>query len=120
MGMFNSIFTNILCPVRNEISKNTEIQIKWQEKEIRELTSYHKFDILENILGEYNNTWIRTDYICNVCSKFTDSKNGYKFIKTEDQQRHYVFIKIENAQITEILTATEFESNGVKNFVEYY
>jgi hypothetical protein len=29
MGMFNSIYADILCPVENRISKNTEIQIKW-------------------------------------------------------------------------------------------
>jgi hypothetical protein len=120
MGMFNSIYSNILCPVENKISKDTEIQIKWQDRSCRGFSSYKKGDTLEELAEEYNNKWIRTDYICNVCSKFTDSKNGYKFIKVEDQSWHYVFIKIEGCKIIEILSEKEFENKNIKDyFIDY-
>ena len=118
MGMFNSIYEDILCPVENRISKNTEIQIKWQIKKSRLLNHYRQGDYLEDLEDEFNNNWIRTDYICEACSKLTPYKNG-TFIKVEDQQRHFVFINVRQGRIEQILTAEEFEENGVKNFVVY-
>ena len=116
MGMFNSIYADILCPIKNEISGNTEIQIKWQERSNRTLSIYRIGDILEELEDEYNNKWVRTDYICKVCSKYTTGKNDYPFIKVEDQSRHFVFIKIENSKIIEILSEKEFEKKGIKDF----
>ena len=74
MGMFNSIYADVLCSVKNKINKNTEIQIKWQEYQARALTHYHLGDVFEDIEDEFNNTWIRTDYICDACSKHTQGK----------------------------------------------
>lgn len=84
-----------MCPKIKKISENTEIQIKWQGQEYRLLNIYHLGDTLEGLLAEYNNTWIRTDYICNVCSKHTLGCFG-PLIKVENQKRHYVFIRIKN------------------------
>jgi hypothetical protein len=120
MGMFNSIFADLLCPVKQAISKDTEIQIKWQQPRSRTLNVYHLGDTLEDLEDEYNNTWIRTDYICNACSRHTTGRHGISYIKTEDQQRHYVFIRIEHARICEILTEEEFTQKGIKTFVEYW
>ncbi len=120
MGMFNSIYADLLCPVEKKISKDTEIQIKWQKREARILATYHLGDMLEDIEQEYDNTWIRTDYICNVCSKYTRGYKGTMYIKTEDQKRHFVFVRIEHAQIREIFTEEEFKKRGVKTFVEYW
>lgn len=118
MGMFNSIYADILCSVKNKINKNTEIQIKWQEYEARILDHYHVGDILENIEEEYNNTWIRTDYICEACSKHTKGRE-FSYIKTEDQKRHFLFVNIKQGQIKEILIAKEFKKLGIKKFVRY-
>ena len=41
------------------------------------------------------------------------------YIKTEDQTRHIIFIRIENSKIREILSEEEFEEIGVKDFVDY-
>lgn len=63
-----------------ENEENTEIQIKWQDYGELSLGAYHCGDLLEYIDPEFNNTWIRTDFICNVCSKWVDSKTAGKFI----------------------------------------
>ena len=118
MGMFNSIYADLLCPVRNEISEDTEIQIKWQKCEARSLSVYHLNEDLEDLEDEFNNTWIRTDYICEVCSKKTNG-SGSPYVKADDQQRHFVFVKIKDSKIEKILTEKEFKSETVKDFVDY-
>ena len=77
-------------------------------------------DVLEDIETEYDNTWIRTDYICNVCSKHTSGKNGITFIKTVDHQRHPVFVHIDQGKICEIVSEQEFEETGIADFVHYW
>ena len=119
MGLFNSIFADLFCPTTKGISKNTEIQIKWQAPKVRGINSYRIGDILEEIEGEYNNTWIRTDFICNVCSKFTKGWKGIDYIKPEDQRRHYVFVKTEKSKICKIMSGEEFNKIGVEEFVDY-
>lgn len=120
MGMFNSIYADLLCPDKNKISKDTEIQIKWQKYKARVLAVYHLSDKLEDIEDEYNNNWIRTNYICNVCSKHTKSRNGSTYIKTEDQKWHFVFIKIDKGQIVRILAEKEFAKQAVSTFITDY
>lgn len=117
--MFNSIYADLLCPKRRKISKNTEIQIKWQGSEYRMLNVYHLGDTMEGLLSEYNNTWIRTDFICNVCSKHTTGRFG-SFIRVEDQKRHYVFIRVKNANVREIITANGFKKKNNQKFVKYW
>lgn len=120
MGMFNSIYADLLCPDKNKISKNTEIQIKWQKYEARVLAVYHLGDTLEDIEEEYNNNWVRTDYICNVCSKHTTSRDGTTYIKTEDQKWHFVFIKIDKGRIANIVPENEFSKQGVNTYITDY
>ncbi len=117
MGMFNSIFADISCPTRKEVGRDTEIQMKWQFPESRELAAYRLGDVIDGIRPDYDNTWIRTDYICSVCSKHTIGKNGIGYIKTNDQQRHPVFVRVEHGKICDILTEPEFETKGVAEFV---
>jgi hypothetical protein len=118
MGMFNVIYADLLCPVKKEISKNTQIQIKWQKQEARVLNFYHKEDFLEDIEEEWDNNWIRTDYICNVCSKQSRYKDGF-YIKVEDQQRHLIFVNVEQGWIKEILTESDFQKSSIKEYIEY-
>ena len=119
MGMFNSIFADMRCPVTQNISKDTEIQIKWQRPRSRTLNAYHQGNLLDDLEETYNNVWIRTDYICDCCSRHTTSKtHGVSYIKTDDQQRHDVFIRIEHAVISEILTSAEFTRRGITTFIE--
>ncbi|MCP4398508.1 MAG: hypothetical protein GY801_14580 [bacterium] len=119
MSMFNSIYADLLCPEKQEISEDTEIQIKWQHPRSRTLNVFHQGDMLEDIADGYNNVWIRTDYICKVCSRHTTGRHGIPFIKVEDQQRHHVFIRIEDATICEILTEEQFKQKDVTTFVDY-
>ena len=118
MGMFNSIYADILCPVENRISKNTEIQIKWQIKKARLLNHYRQGDYLEDLEDEFNNNWIRTEYICEACSKHSLYKE-WPFIKVEDQKWHFVFVNIRQGRIEQILTVEEFQKTDVKDFVIY-
>lgn len=120
MGLFNTIFADLECPKCYEIAHNSEIQIKWQEYKFSNLNVYHIGSELENIDDEYNNTWIRTDYVCTVCSNCTEGKSNIDYIKTEDQSRHYVFVKVEDGRIFEILTEQEFREHGVDEFVDYW
>lgn len=64
MGMFNSIHADLVCPVEGQIGRDTEIQIKWQKLQARLLTVYHLGDLLEDLDAEFNNQWVRTEYIC--------------------------------------------------------
>lgn len=119
MGMFNTIFADLMCPTKHEMARNSEIQIKWQVPEQRQLVAYREGDVLEGIEDEYDNTWIKTDYICNVCSKKTKGWRGVAFVKTMDQSRHPVFVRIEHGQVVAVLGESEFSEKGVKGFVEY-
>jgi len=119
MGLFNSIFADLYCPTKGGISENTEIQIKWQDPKVRGMHAYHLGDVLEEMENEYNNTWIRTDFICNVCSKYTIGWKGMKYIKSEDQSRHVIYVRIENSRICEILSEIEFSELGTQDFVDY-
>jgi hypothetical protein len=118
MGMFNSIYADILCPVENRISKNTEIQIKWQIKKSRLLNHYRQGNYLEDLKDEFNNNWIRTEYICEACSKHTPYKE-WEFIKVEDQKWHFIFVNIRQGRIEQILTPEEFQKICAKDFVIY-
>jgi len=101
MGMFNSIFADIYCPRRKEVGRETEIQIKWQFPELKKLAAYRLGDVIDGIQANYDNAWIRTDYICNVCSPQMTTKEGITFIKVNDQQRHTIFVRVENGRIRE-------------------
>ncbi len=118
MGMFNSIYADLLCPIKKEISKDIEIQIKWQKREARILNAYHEGDFLEDIEEEWDNNWIRTDYICNFCSKQSPYKDEF-YIKVEDQQRHFIFVNIRQGWIKRILTENEFKKQSIDKFIEY-
>jgi hypothetical protein len=98
--------------------KDTEIQIKWQKHEARNLSIYHLNDTLEDLEDEFNNTWIRTDYICEVCSKKTKGSDS-PYIKADDQLRHFAFVKIKDSKIEKILTEEAFKNEKVKDFVDY-
>ena len=118
MGMFNSIYADLACPVNGKMSENTEIQIKWQYYEERVLDVYHQGDALPGLQAKYNNTWVRTDYICNACSPKTTARDGTEFIRSDDQRWHVVFVHIEDGRIRQILNEQEFKSLGVKDFVD--
>ncbi len=119
MGMFNSIIADLRCPTNQEVGKDTEIQIKWQDRRTLGLTAYRLGDVLEDIDAEYDNTWIETDYFCHVCSKHTTGKNGVKYIKMDDQQIHPIFVCIHQGKICEIVSEQEFAKTGVTDFIRY-
>ena len=88
MGMFNTIVADIPCPETGKLSKDTEIQIKWQDRDARVLDVYRTGDSLPDLLSKYNNTWVRTDYICNACSHKT---TGYTRLSGQGRFRPDTF-----------------------------
>jgi hypothetical protein len=117
MGMFNSIYADLRCSVKSEVAKDTEIQIKWQTPAARGMAAYRAGDTLDDLQAEFDNTWIMTDYICPVCSKYTIGKGGISYIKVLDQQRHPVFVHVEHGKICQVLAEDEFKKLGIADFV---
>jgi len=114
MGMFNSIVADIPCPTTCLVSKGTEIQIKWQAREARMLDMYRVGDLL----SEYDDTWIRTDYICKVCSPKTTGRNGIKYIGTQDQRWHIAFVEIRKGRLHRVVSESEFQQMGIDGFAD--
>jgi hypothetical protein len=117
MGMFNSIVADLRCATTQEVATDTEIQIKCQARGARALTVYHPGDLLDGIEAQYDNTWIQTDYVCRACSRRTTGKDGITYIKTGDQQRHPVFVRIAQGRIRDVLTEDEFKKLSVTDLV---
>jgi hypothetical protein len=42
-----------------------------------------------------------------------------KYIRTEDQSRHIIFVRIEDSKVCELISEKEFSARGVKDFVDY-
>ena len=118
MGMFNSIMADLLCPTTGALSTNSEIQIKWQHRDARALTVYRLGDLLEELESGYDDTWIRTDYICNACSPKTTNRAGDEYIRVEDQRWHVAFVQIAQSRIARILPEREFAPLGGGEFVD--
>ncbi|GEM_PF-1864658 len=107
MGMFNTLLADVRCPTTHEVARDVHIQIKWQAHNARVLDVYRVGDALDEIDAECDNAWIQTDYICPVCSRKAGGKGSLPFIKTEDQQRHIVFVHVDHGAIREIVTESE-------------
>ncbi len=80
MGLFNSIIADLPCIHRNE-TESGEIQIKWQVPDKRTGDAFYLGDTLDGIMPEYDNVWIKKDFVCEVCSTRTKARNGTSFIK---------------------------------------
>ena len=115
MGMFNSIIANLSCSTYCARASR-EIQIKWQIPAVRSGKVYYLGGAIEDILPEYNNTWVRTDFVCESCSPRTEGRVGQSFIKVMDQQRHVVFVRVDDSQIIEIISEKDFERRNVTEF----
>lgn len=112
MGMFNSIIADLPCESK-QASASGMIQIKWQAPEKRSGEAYYLGDTLDGILPEYNNVWIKTDYVCESCSPRTQARDGTSFIKVMDQRRHIIFVRIENGRVVQILSEDDFQTLNI-------
>jgi len=115
MGMFDIINAELECPKKKEV-KEREIQIKWRE--LRVLDHFKIGSSIEGIVSEYDNNWVRADYLCSSCSKKTKGKDG-DYIKIENQKWHYCFIKMEKSVIKLVLNEKEFKKQGIEDYVIY-
>lgn len=114
--MFNTIVADLPCCETDAVSNDTQIQIKWQDRDARILDVYREGDLLQDLLSEYDNTWVRTDYICNACSPKTTGHGGTSFIRSDDQRRHITFVEIRGGQLRQVLSEFEFQELGVTDF----
>ena len=112
--MFNSIIAELPCPTIDKVASG-EIQIKWQTPAKRAGSVYYLGDTLDDIMPEYENVWIKTDFVCEACSRRTESRHGQSFIKPMDQQRHIVFVQIENGTIRQIASEDDFQALKIDN-----
>ena len=115
MGMFNSIIADLPCVQRNE-TVSGEIQIKWQVPDKRTGDAFYLGETLDGIMPEYDNVWIKTDFVCEVCSTRTKARDGTNFIKVMDQSRHFVFVRIENGRIEQIASEVEFKAMNIDDY----
>jgi len=109
MGMFNSIIADLPC-VANKLTARGEIQIKWQSPEMRSGEAFYLGDTMDGIMPEYDNVWIKTDFICEACSPRTKARDDTSFIKVMDQHRHIIFLRIENGRILQIISEDDFKT----------
>ena len=115
MGMFNSIIAGLPCSTNGERVSGM-IQIKWQIPTARSCAAYYVGDTLEDLMPEYDNTWVQTDFVCESCSPRTAGRSGQSFIKVMDQQRHIVFVRIEQSRIIEIISEQDSQTASITHF----
>ena len=115
MGMFNSIMADLPC-VASKVAARGEIQIKWQSPEKRSGEVFYVGDVLDSILPEYDNVWIKTDFVCEACSPRTKARDGTSFIKVMDQRRHFIFVRIENGRILQIISEDDFKALNIDGY----
>ena len=120
MGMFNTIHADLACVVTGKALPRTEIQIKWQEHKYLDLGAYNVGDTLEGLQSEFDNTWIKTEFICDACSRHEIGWKGKPFIPTAGQVWHPVYIEMREGRICRILNEAEFAATGIKEFVTYW
>ena len=117
MGMFNTIFAEIACPQgKGEKTTTQSIQIKWQVPEARCLDGYRIGDALPQLMPGFDDTWIKTDYICQSCSAKTVGKRGREYIRTMDQQWHVAFVEVRAGRLCRILSELEVADAEVADY----
>ena len=118
MGMFNTIVADIACQATGAVSKDTEIQIKWQDRNARVLEVYRKGDPLPDLLSKYDNGWVRTNYICSACSPKTTGYDGTPYIRSVDQHRHIAFVEVMRGRVCRVISEDQFRKLGVTGFTD--
>lgn len=120
MGMFNIIHTDLTCPVTGKLLPGTQLQIKWQEHKQLWLGVYKLGDTLEGLEPKFDNTWVKTEFICDACSRHETSRQGKPYIPTAGQVWHVVYVQMIGKRICRILNEKQFAETGVTEFVTYW
>jgi hypothetical protein len=120
MGMFNTIYADSTCVVTGSALLGAEIQIKWQEREYLCLATHKVGDTLEHLEPKFNNTWVKTEFICDACSQHKPGWRGEPYIPTAGQVWHAVYVEVREGRICQILNEKEFAATGVTEFVTYW
>ena len=113
MGMFNSIYADMRCPVTGLVTKDAELQIKWQEKSSRLLEEYRIGSSLAGLPERYRDAWIQDKYFCDFCLKKTAAGD-------EVERRsgwHCFFVRMEHGKIIDVLDEETFPKSSVTKFI---
>ncbi len=130
MGMFDSVYHKLKCPVTGT-TREREIQIKW---DINALKEYRVGD--QTRFGENRrNIRIRNSYSCEDCRTRAFSYCGDDRIPRADNESdlkerpyqlgglpahwHPVFINLQRGKITEVITADESKSRELQAFLDF-
>lgn len=117
MGMFNTIVAPLTCPLTGRLLPRIEIQIKWQDYGVLALATYAIGDRLDDLEPSYDQTWVKTDFICDACSQHQRGGEGRAYIPTQSQVWHPVYVEVGDAVIRRVLNEAEFAAIGVTDFV---
>ena len=112
--LFDTLTVNLKCPVTGKLARNS-VQLFFRNC-FRD-KAFQAGDLLDNLPAEYNNTWIATAYICEACSPKTKRGKSH-FIKVDDQKWHRCYLRVKNSRIMEVIGEEEFNSRGIKDYVE--
>ncbi len=124
MGLYDTIYVTLRCPVTKEESE-LEIQIKWTNPYYSgaEPTCMREFRVGEQLpYGPQGNLWMPEESTCKKCGE-------YKLISRSEKQlvkhgRHDVYIHLDNGKILEIILEQEFDfrtkEGKIKEFVSRY
>lgn len=116
MGMFNTIYADLTCAFTGKTLPGTPIQIKWQDHKCLWLGVYKVGDMLERLEPGFDNTWVKTEFICDACSRHETGWQGKPYIPTAGQVWHPAYVEIRESRICRVLNETEFTAIGVKKF----
>ena len=105
--MYDSILTDIKCCNTGKVNR-AEVQINWTNE--TSLRVFNIGDTIPYLHKLYDNTWVKTDYLCHLCSKkvTTSSSDGSIFSGRTEHVRHVCYVNVVNGKILEVLSEPEY------------
>jgi len=64
----------------------------------------------------FDNTWVKTGFICEACSRHETGWQGKPYIPTAGQVWHPVYVEMREGRICRIVNQQEFVAVGLKEF----
>jgi hypothetical protein len=117
-SMFNEIYTDMLCDETGKLSEDSYIQAKWQKYTVLNFEVYNIGNIIPDLLPGYDNVWIKTHFLCNVClPNIVKNKKRELLEQMPEKLWHVAFAEIRDSRLLRIISKSEFEELGEKYFI---